>query len=110
VCIERACPPAGGVVRANLVEFGMFSSMRHKCDCCYNAPIENDAARADSFQYIEVLSFRSRRHSTLGCRSPTQCLQHWITAGPSSNWRLLTTLSRHKTEESSFTLSRGRAQ
>ena len=40
----------------------------------------HDEARADLFDYIEVFYNRSRRHSTLGYQSPTQFLQHWITA------------------------------
>ena len=37
------------------------------------------AARADLFEYIEAFYNRSRRHSTLGYRSPVQFLQDWIT-------------------------------
>ena len=38
-----------------------------------------DAAIADLFAYIEVFYNRSRRHSTLGYKSPTQFLHDWIT-------------------------------
>jgi transposase InsO family protein len=36
-------------------------------------------AVADLFDYVEVFYNRSRRHSTLGYRSPVQFLQDWIT-------------------------------
>ena len=35
-------------------------------------------ALADLFEYIEVFYNRSRRHSTLGYRSPARFLQDWI--------------------------------
>ena len=35
-------------------------------------------ARADLFEYIEVFYNRTRRHSTLGSRSPIQFMQDWI--------------------------------
>ena len=41
--------------------------------------VTRDEARADLFDYIEVFYNRSRRHSTLGYKSPVQFLQHWIT-------------------------------
>jgi len=36
--------------------------------------------QADVFEYIEVFYNRSRRHSTLGSRSPMQFMQDWIAA------------------------------
>jgi putative transposase len=36
-------------------------------------------ATADLFDYIEVFYNRSRRHSTLGYKSPMQFLNDWIT-------------------------------
>lgn len=38
-----------------------------------------DAAIADLFAYIEVFYNQSRRHSTLGYKSPKQSLSDWIT-------------------------------
>jgi len=35
-------------------------------------------AIADLFDYIEVFYNRTRRHSTLGSRSPIQFMQDWI--------------------------------
>lgn len=76
----------------------MTCSMSRKGNCWDNAPTESfftslknervhgtryathDAARADLFDYIEVFYNRSRRHSTLGYQSPTQFLQHCVTA------------------------------
>ncbi|MBK7900872.1 MAG: IS3 family transposase [Azonexus sp.] len=34
--------------------------------------------KAASFEYIEVFYNRKRQHSTLGCKSPTQFLERWI--------------------------------
>ena len=70
--------------------------MRHNGNCWDNAPTESffnslknervhgtryttrADATADLFDYIEVFYNRSRRHSTLGYRSPVQFLQDWI--------------------------------
>jgi len=70
--------------------------MRHNGNCWDNAPTESffnslknervhgtryatrAQAVADLFDYIEVFYNRSRRHSTLGYRSPVQFLQDWI--------------------------------
>jgi putative transposase len=38
------------------------------------------AAIADLFEYIEVFYNRTRRHSTLGSRSPVQFTQDWVAA------------------------------
>ena len=35
---------------------------------------------AASFEYIEVFYNRKRRHSTLGYKSPMQCLDDWLMA------------------------------
>ena len=77
--------------------YGMVCSMSRKGNCWDNAPAESffnslknervhgtryatrAAARADMFDYIEVFYNRSRRHSTLGYKSPTQFLHDWIT-------------------------------
>ena len=36
--------------------------------------------RSPSFEYIEVFYNRSRRHSTLGYKSPMQFLDEWLMA------------------------------
>ena len=38
------------------------------------------AAEADAFEYLEVFYNRTRRHSTLGYKSPIQCMESWISA------------------------------
>ena len=95
---DRGSQYASGTFQEKLAEFGMTCSMSRKGNCWDNAPTESffnslknervygtryathDEARADLFDYIEVFYNRSRRHSTLGYQSPTQFLQHWITA------------------------------
>ena len=95
---DRGSQYASGTFQDKLDEFGMLCSMSRKGNCWDNAPTESffnslknervhgtnyathDEARADLFDYIEVFYNRSRRHSTLGYVSPTQYLQHWITA------------------------------
>ena len=37
-------------------------------------------ARFEYFEYIEVFYNRTRRHSTLGYKSPMQCLDDWLMA------------------------------
>jgi putative transposase len=82
--------------QALLAEYGMTCSMSRKGNCWDNAPTESffnslknervhgtryrtrEEARADVFEYIEVFYNRSRRHSTLGLKSPTQFIQDWI--------------------------------
>lgn len=94
---DRGSQYASEVFQKKLTEFGMTCSMSRKGNCWDNAPTESffnslknervhgtryathDAARADLFDYIERFYNRSRRHSTLGYRSPIQFLQHWIT-------------------------------
>ena len=74
----------------------MVCSMSRKGNCWDNAPTESffnslknervhgqryatrAEAIADLFDYLEAFYNRSRRHSTLGYKSPTQFLQDWI--------------------------------
>jgi putative transposase len=76
----------------------MQCSMSRKGSCWDNAPTESffnslknervhgtryhthREAVADLFEYIEVFYNRSRRHSSLGCMSPTQFMQDWLVA------------------------------
>ena len=74
----------------------MVCSMSRKGNCWDNAPTESffnslknervhgtryatrDEAIADLFAYIEPFYNRSRRHSTLDSKSPTQFMHDWI--------------------------------
>ncbi len=94
---DRGSQYASQVFQNKLAEYGMICSMSRKANCWDNAPSESwfnslknervhgtryetrDAALADLFAYIEVFYNRSRRHSTLGYKSPTQFLHDWIT-------------------------------
>lgn len=94
---DRGSQYASQVFQDRLAEYGMVCSMSRKGNCWDNAPAESffnslknervfgtryatrEDARADLFDYIEVFYNRSRRHSTLGYKSPVQFLQHWIT-------------------------------
>jgi putative transposase len=94
---DRGSQYASQVFQDKLTDYGMVCSMSRKGNCWDNAPTESffnslknervfgtryvtrDEARADLFDYIEVFYNRSRRHSTLGYKSPAQFLQHWIT-------------------------------
>jgi putative transposase len=95
---DRGSQYASAAFQAKLKEFGMTCSMSRKGNCWDNAPTESffnslknervhatryatrAAAMADLFNYIEMFYNRSRRHSTLRYRSPSQFLQHWIKA------------------------------
>ncbi len=46
-----------------------------------------EQARAEVFEYIEVFYNRTRRHSTLGSRSPMQFMQDWVTTQHQANRR-----------------------
>jgi len=88
---------ASHAFQEKLTEYGMICSMSRKGNCWDNAPSESwfnslknervhgtryetrEEAIADLFAYIEVFYNRSRRHSTLGYKSPTQFLHDWIT-------------------------------
>lgn len=95
---DRGSQYASHAFRSKLIEYGMTCSMSRKGNCWDNAPTESffnslknervygtryatrAQAVADLFDYIEVFYNRSRRHSTLGYRSPVQVLQDWITS------------------------------
>ena len=94
---DRGSQYASRAFQGKLTEYGMSCSMSRKGNCWDNAPTESffnslknervhgtryatrAQAIADLFDYIEVFYNRSRRHSTLGYRSPVQFLQDWIT-------------------------------
>ena len=93
---DRGSQYASLVFQEKLKDYGMVCSMSRKGNCWDNAPTESffnslknervhgtryatrAEAIADLFDYIEVFYNRSRRHSTLGYKSPTQFLQNWI--------------------------------
>jgi putative transposase len=94
---DRGSQYASHAFQGTLAKNGMTCSMSRKGNCWDNAPTESffnslknervhgtryatrADATADLFDYIEVFYNRSRRHSTLGYRSPVQFLQDWIT-------------------------------
>lgn len=94
---DRGSQYASQAFQDKLAEYGMVCSMSRKGNCWDNAPSESffnslknervhgtryetrAEAVADLFTYIEVFYNRSRRHSTLGYKSPTQFLHDWIT-------------------------------
>ena len=94
---DRGSQYAAETFQGALTRYGMVCSMSRKGNCWDNAPAESffnslknervhgtryatrEEAIADLFDYIEVFYNRSRRHSTLGYRSPTQFLQDWLT-------------------------------
>jgi putative transposase len=94
---DRGSQYASHAFQDKLAEYGMVCSMSRKGNCWDNAPTESffnslknervhgtryetrAEAVADLFTYIEVFNNRSRRHSTLGYKSPTQFLHDWIT-------------------------------
>ena len=95
---DRGSQYASHAFQAKLAEYGMRCSMSRKGNCWDNAPTESffnslknervhgqryrtrQQAIADLFEYIEVFYNRTRRHSTLGSRSPIQFMQDWIAA------------------------------
>jgi putative transposase len=94
---DRGSQYASHAFQDKLAEYGMVCSMSRKGNCWDNAPTESffnslknervhgmrydtrDEAIADLFAYIEPFYNRSRRHSTLGYKSPAQFLHDWIT-------------------------------
>jgi len=94
---DRGSQYASEAFQRVLKRYGMVCSMSRKANCWDNSPAESffnslknervhgtryttrDEAIADLFDYIEAFYNRSRRHSTLGYRSPIQFLQDWIT-------------------------------
>jgi putative transposase len=99
---DRGSQYASGAFQALLSRYGMTCSMSRKGNCWDNAPTESffnslknervhgqryrsrEQAKADVFEYIEVFYNRSRRHSTLGSKSPRQFMQDWIATQDSS--------------------------
>jgi putative transposase len=95
---DRGSQYASHAFHTKLAEYGMRCSMSRKGNCWDNAPTESffnsmknervhgqryatrQAAIADLFEYIEVFYNRTRRHSTLGSRSPVQFMQDWVAA------------------------------
>ena len=95
---DRGSQYASHAFQAKLRDYGMRCSMSRKGNCWDNAPTESffnslknervhaqryrtrQAAIADLFEYIEAFYNRTRRHSTLGSRSPVQFMQDWIVA------------------------------
>ena len=95
---DRGSQYASHAFQTKLAEYGMRCSMSRKGNCWDNAPTESffnsmknervhgqryatrQAAIADLFEYIEVFYNRTRRHSTLGSRSPVQFMQDWVAA------------------------------
>jgi putative transposase len=93
---DRGSQYASYAFQAKLRDYGMSCSMSRKGNCWDNAPTESffnslknervhgqryrtrQEATADLFEYIEVFYNRSRRHTTLGSRSPVQFMQDWI--------------------------------
>lgn len=93
---DRGSQYASHAFQNTLAQYGMICSMSRKGNCWDNAPTESFfnslknervhgtryvtrvAATADLFDYIEVFYNRSRRHSTLGYKSPIRFLQDWI--------------------------------
>jgi putative transposase len=94
---DRGSQYASHAFQDKLTEYGMVCSMSRKGNCWDNAPTESffnslknervhgtryatrDEAIADLFAYIEPFYNRSRRHSTLGYKSPIQFMHDWIT-------------------------------
>lgn len=94
---DRGSQYASHAFQAKLAEYSMVASMSRKGDCWDNAPSESffnslknervhgtryatrDDAVVDLFAYIEGFYNRSRRHSTLGYKSPSQFLRDWMT-------------------------------
>ena len=94
---DRGSQYASQVFQDKLAAYGMVCSMSRKGNCWDNATSESffnslknervhgrryatrDEAIADLFDYIEPFYNRSRRHSTLGSKSPARFLQDWIT-------------------------------
>ena len=95
---DRGSQYASRPFQDQLAGYGMICSMSRKGNCWDNAPTESffnslknervhgtryatrQAAKADVFDYIEVFYNRTRRHSTLGYKSPIQFMDAWISA------------------------------
>jgi len=95
---DRGSQYASRAFQDQLTGYGMICSMSRKGNCWDNAPTESffnslknervhgtryttrQAAEADVFEYLEVFYNRTRRHSTLGYKSPIQFMESWISA------------------------------
>ena len=100
---DRGSQYASQAFQHKLKTYGMEGSMSRKGNCWDNAPTESwfnsfknervhglryatrAAMTAASFEYIEVFYNRTRRHSTLGYRSPMQFLDEWRLAQHEKN-------------------------
>ena len=100
---DRGSQYASQPFQSKLKVYGMKGSMSRKGNCWDNAPTESwfnsfknervhglrYATRAEltaaSFEYIEVFYNWSRRHSTLGYKSPIQFLDDWRLAQHEKN-------------------------
>ncbi len=100
---DRGSQYASHAFQTRLADYGMVCSMSRQGNCWDNAPTESffnslknervhgtryatrQEAIADLFEYIEVFYNRSRRHSTLQSKSPTQFLRDWISTQPGQN-------------------------
>ena len=100
---DRGSQYASQPFQDKLKAYGMEGSMSRKGNCWDHAPTESGfnsfknervhgmryATRAEitaaSFEYIEVFYNRTRRHSTLGYKSPMQFLDDWRMAQHDEN-------------------------
>ena len=87
---DRGAPSAATLYRERLAGYGLTASMRRRGHCWDNAVVESfvhtlkpelvyhrrditrEEARQDMFAWIDVFDNRTRRHSTLGYRSPAE--------------------------------------
>jgi putative transposase len=92
---DRGSQYASQPFQHTLKVYGMKGSMSRTGNCWDNAPTESwvngvnhervhglryatrAAMTAASFEYSEVFDNRTRRHSTLGYKSPMQFLEEW---------------------------------
>ena len=100
---DRGSPYASQPFQNMLKEYGMAGSMSRKGNCWDNAPTESGfnsfknervhglryetrvKMTAASFEYMEVFYNRTRRHSTLGYKSPMPFLEDWRMAQQDEN-------------------------
>jgi len=93
---DRGSQYASHAFQQQLTAYGMTCSMSRKGNCWDNAPTESffnslknervhgtryatrDEAKTGVFDYIEPFYNRTRRHSTLGYKSPTQFMNDWL--------------------------------
>ena len=100
---DRGSPYASQPFQNMLKEYGMAGSMSRTGNCWDNAPTESGfnsfknervhglryetrvKMTAASFEYMEVFYNRTRRHSTLGYKSPMPFLEDWRMAQQDEN-------------------------